>query len=406
MLSWPLQASADATVVSAVPRPGANLASAPAFVALEFSEALNRSLSKADVVTPDGRRLLSDPAREQEIVIPVSGYQPGAYRVEWVAVSAVDGHVLGGAFNFGVGIVPRQTGILERASPSPAEVAAAALRWLEYLGLLSTVGIMVVRRLAANPPRIEWVQPSLPLALTVAFTGGLGVIGAEAFDAAGTLPGAITFLTSGPPGWVRVARVAAEGVALMFCLRGVPLVAPAAVFAAAALAFAGHSAGVRPAAGAILTDSLHVLSAGVWAGGIIALAGLRPPGGWRGEEGRSLLSRFGRVALIAFAVTALTGVLRASAELTAVSDLWTTSYGLVLSVKSVGVLAMVVLSSVTWRRRLPFARAEAAIAVAVLAATALLAAYPMPPARAADGAAIRETAAAGWIRSAFDRARA
>jgi hypothetical protein len=33
--------------------------------------------------------------------------------------------------------------------------------------------------------------------------------------------------------------------------------------------------------------------------------------------------------------------------------------------------------------------------VAVLAATALLAAYPLPPARVADAGAIRDTAAAG-----------
>jgi copper transport protein len=395
VLSWPVQASANATVVSSVPRPGDNLASAPASVTLQFSETLNRSLSNADVLTPDGHRLLSQPARDLEIVIPVAGNQRGAYTVEWVAVSAVDGHVLRGAFGFGVGVVPNHSGPLERAAPAPAEVAAAALRWLEYLGLLGTVGIMVVRRLAANAPLIESAQPPMHFAIAAAFAGGLGVIAVEAFSAAGSLPGAITYLTGGPPGWVRIGRVAAEGLALLFCLRGVRLVAPMAVFAAAALALAGHSAGVRPAAGAIFTDALHVLSAGVWAGGIITLAGLHPPGGWSGEQGRALLGRFGRVALLAFAITALTGVLRATAELTAISDLWTTSYGLVLSAKAVGVLAMVVLSALAWRRGMTFARAEAVLALAVLAATALLAAYPLPPARAADAAAIRETAAAG-----------
>jgi copper transport protein len=394
VLSWPVQASADATVVSSIPRPGDKLVSAPVFVALEFSEQLNRSFSNADVLTPDGRRFVSEPARDEEIVIPVAGNQRGVYRVEWVAVSAVDGHILQGAFDFGVGVAPGQPGVLERSAPSAADIAAAALRWLEYLGLIGTIGIMVVRRLAANPPRITWARPPMHLALAAAFVGGLGVISVEAFGAAGSLPGAITYLTGDVSGWVRTGRVAAEGVALLFCLRGVRFVAPLAVLAAAALALAGHSAGVRPAAGAIFTDALHVLSAGVWAGGIIALATLRPPGGWNGGEGRALVGRFGRVALLAFAITALTGVLRATAELTGVGDLWATSYGLVLSAKSAGVLAMLVLSALVWRRRLAFARLEAAVALVVLAATALLAAYPLPPARVADAAAIRDTAGA------------
>lgn len=391
VLSWPVQASADATVVSTIPRPGDNLNLAPVFVALEFSEKLNRAFSNAYVLAPDGSRFLSEPARDEEIMIPIVGQKRGVYKVEWVAVSAVDGHVLHGGFDFGVGVAPGRAGALERAAPSPADIAAAALRWLEYLGLIGTIGIMVVRRLAANPPRIQWARPSLELALAAAFTGGLGVISVEAFGVAGSLPGAIAYLTADPPGWVRTGRVAAEGVALLFCLRGVRSAAPLAVLAAGALALAGHSAGVRPAAGAIFTDALHVLSAGVWAGGIIALARLRPPGGWNGKEGRALLGRFGRVALLAFAITALTGVLRATAELTRVGDLWATSYGLVLSVKSAGVLAMLVLSALVWRRRMAFARIEAAVAVVVLAATALLAAYPLPPARVADASAISET---------------
>jgi putative copper resistance protein D len=120
----------------------------------------------------------------------------------------------------------------------------------------------------------------------------------------------------------------------------------------------------------------------MWAGGIIALATLRPLGGWRGEEGRALLDRFSRVAPLAFAITALTGVLRATEELSAVTDLWTTPYGAVLSLKTVGVLVMLVLSWLAWRRGLPVARLEAAIALLVIAATALLAAYPLTPGEA------------------------
>ena len=84
------------------------------------------------------------------------------------------------------------------------------------------------------------------------------------------------------------------------------------------------------------------------------------------------------MALIAFAITALTGVLRASDQLHDLTGLWTSSYGEVLVLKSVGVGVMLALSAVAWRRGVPLARAEAALAVLVIAATAVLAAFPAP----------------------------
>jgi len=250
-------------------------------------------------------------------------------------------------------------------SGSP-DLLLAALHWVEYLGLLGGIGSIVVRRIAHNRPQIRWVEPPMHIFLGVAFLGGLAVIAVEAGHA------------SALPGWERVARVAAEGLAFVLCVRGIPLVAPVAVFAAALLPFAGHAAAVQPGAGAEFADAIHVLSAAMWAGGILALATLHPPDGWRGAEARALLDRFGGVALIAFAVTALTGVLRASDQLHDVSGLWTTSYGEVLALKSLGVGIMLVLSAVAWRRGISLARAEAVLAVLVIAATAVLAAFPTP----------------------------
>ena len=190
------------------------------------------------------------------------------------------------------------------------------------------------------------------IAFAAAFVGGLGL-----FVGDPTLPVA--------------ARVAAEGVALTLCVRGNPYVAPFAVLAAALLAVAGHATG----AGAQFADVLHVLSAGMWGGGILALASLRPPEGWTSGEARSLLERFGRVAIIAFAITALTGLLRATEQVNGFSDLWTTTYGIVLVLKGAGVGVMLALSAV-WRRGFGAARLEAAAAVVVVGATALLASFP------------------------------
>ena len=240
----------------------------------------------------------------------------------------------------------------------PPDLVHAVFHWLEYLGLLGGLGSFVVRRVSRFRPRLMWVNPPMHIAFATALAGGLGLLALE-------------------PSWLVVLRVAAEGLALFFCLRSRPLVAPFAVVAAVLLPLTGHAAGVEAPAGAVFADIVHVLSAGMWAGGILALASVRPPDGWQSAEARMLLERFGRVALIAFGITALTGALRATEQLNDVSDLWSTAYGIVLTLKSAGILAMLALS-LGWRRGWPAARAEAGVAVAVVGLTALLAAFPLP----------------------------
>ena len=247
----------------------------------------------------------------------------------------------------------------EGRSPAQPELVAFAFHWLELLGLLGGIGSLVVRRLSRMPPRIGWVDPPMHLAFGAALAGGAGLLVAS-------------------PSLLVLVRVAAEGMALFLCVRGIPLVSVFAVAAACLLPLTGHAAGVEPQpAGAEFADILHVLSAAMWAGGILALGSLRPPGGWRSADAKALVGRFERVAQVAFAVTALTGVLRATEQLSDLSDLWTTAYGEVLAVKIFGVMAMLAVS-VAWRRGSPLARLDAAIAIAVVGVTALLAAFPLP----------------------------
>lgn len=242
----------------------------------------------------------------------------------------------------------------------------AAFRWLEYAGLIGFVGVVVIRRLAGLRPPLGWARASMRPSLVAALIGGVGVV---------TL-GAISMRHLTGAG---VLRVLAEAVALLVCVYGRPLAVPPAIVAVAALAVDGHASQVPSPGGAIFADFIHVLSAGMWAGGIMVLATLRPPGGWGGAEARALIERFGRVAFLAFAITALTGALRATAELRGLSDLWTTEYGFVLSAKLAGVVIMVAMSALMWRRGSQSARYEGLVVLLVLAATAILAVSPIHP---------------------------
>jgi hypothetical protein len=170
-----------------------------------------------------------------------------------------------------------------------------------------------------------------------------------------------------------------------------------------ALAAAGHAAAVRPRWWGVGVDALHLVAAGLWAGGIMALATIRPPGGWRGPQARLLLDRFSPVALPTFLATVGFGVLRGAQELSGLGDLFGTPYGQLLALKVLAVLIMVPLSTLLWLRIRGSPRLEAAVAGAVVGLAALLAAYPLPPARLAEAeAAGRPLAGASALPRAGD----
>lgn len=380
-LAFPPQAGAHAAFVSSRPEPGERLSTAPGAVVLRFSEPLIPRLSGATVADPGGKPSRSPQIGEREIRVPLDTTAPGVYTVEWKTVSPLDGHTLRGSFRFGVGTSPGAEGAGTDVSPRGSDLALAPARALEYAGLLTAAGMLLLAVLARRGRRLGWVQPRLPLAFGAALVGGVAVVGGEALSAGD----AVVYLTSSTPGLARLVRVVGVGLGLLAALVGSPSAAAVALAGSVmALAAAGHAAAVPPAWWGVGVNTVHLLSAGLWAGGILALSTLRPPDGWRGGEGRELLDRFTPVALNAFAVTVGTGILRATQELSVPGDLVASSYGRVLGLKVLAVAAMVPLSVRAWRRVGGSVRGEATLAVVVVTAAAVLAAYPLPPQRAAE----------------------
>jgi copper transport protein len=389
----PSRALAHAAFVSAQPAPGQRLPTAPGVVALRFTEPINTRLSRVIVTGPDGQGFENGSIGQQDIQVRLLGDVAGVYEVSWTTVSLVDGHTLHGSYRFGVRVAPGAGAEGTTAgAPDRADLVVALARTLEDTGLLMAVGMLLVLHLARRSPRLDWVRVPLRLPLALAFASGLAVVAGEALLAApAPSAGAIVeYLAGGVPGLARVIRLAGEAVALGAVPFGPGVVALPLMTALVALAAAGHAAAVRPAWFGIGADGLHLLAAGLWAGGILALATVRPPGGWRSSAARCLLDRFTPVALPAFVATVGFGVLRGIQELDGFGDLLSSSYGQVLDAKMLAVLAMLPLSLLAWRRRLARPRLEAAVAVVVIGAASLLAAYPLPPARAGEAEAAGE----------------
>ena len=270
----------------------------------------------------------------------------------------------------------------------------AVARVIEDLALLLAVGILLLGWLSRREPALRWVRIPLVSALGVACVGGFLVVTGEALAAASSASlGAVTsYLTTGLPGVARLARPVMELVAVIAAAlwrrwTWVPL-----GLALVVLAAAGHAAAIRPSWWGIAVETDHLLSTGIWAGGILGLALQHPPGSWRGEDGRRLLGRFTPVALGAFSISALTGVLRAIQELGGFGAFLGSAYGIALLVKVCLVGVMVLLSIFAWRRHLARPRIEAGVAIAVVVAAALLSAFPLPPARINHSDATQEAA--------------
>jgi putative copper export protein/nitrogen fixation protein FixH len=146
--------------------------------------------------------------------------------------------------------------------------------------------------------------------------------------------------------------VAVCGAAVVYAARrpAGPRLAVLGVAAAGAMfvhAQAGHAETASPVRLLNVADQwLHMLAAGVWVGGLVwLLLGLRK---LDGTARVTAVRRFSQLAFAAVAVIAVTGVLRAVPEVGSLGALVSTSFGVVLLVKS-GLF--VVLMGVAWRNR-------------------------------------------------------
>lgn len=377
LVSTPLRAGAHAELVDSQPAAQARLGLAPASVVLAFSEPMYPALSEATATDPSGRAVTAQPASANEIRIPLLTNLPGVYLVTWKAISATDGHATRGSFTFTVEASAGVAGGIPAGGPTPLDVLIAIGRWIEDGSLLLAVGMLLIGWLARRRHPIDWAHPRLLPPLVAALAAGVVVITGEPTAAGVTLGGAPAYF-GGLAGAARIGRVLLEALACVAVMTGVRLVLLLALpLTLGALSASGHATGLRPAWLGVALDMGHLLAAGIWVGGIMAVATLRPPDGWR-ASGRDLLARFTPWAVAGFAASVGLGAVQAVADVGGASALVSTAYGRVLIAKAAAVAAIIPLSVLAWRHRRVHLRIEAAIGAVVIGAAALLASFPVP----------------------------
>ena len=319
VLTFPARALAHATLIRTMPANGAVLARSPHEARFVFDDPV-RIAAGIRAVRNGGESVLGRRPRVvgggKTLVVPLARLEDGDYTVLWRVVSD-DGHTESGviAFAVGAGRAPPAASLSARNGPTASDVVS---RWLLFGGLLVAAG-----------GGLFWLATGAgrPLLLFPAFVGVF-------LGASGLLPHVGTLSSRFGIAYSVAALLAGLGAAAAAITVAVPRVAPAVwVFGLALLpvpSVAGHALDPGRPRVEVAVDLLHLAAAAVWTGGLVQLAFALRTSSERG----ALVRRFSNVALVAVGVLAVTGVVRALAELRSVAQLWTTGYGRLLIVKT------------------------------------------------------------------------
>jgi copper transport protein len=322
---------AHASFVRSTPSAGEVLERAPRRVTVEFSDGIRPGPRNA-AVENGGRSILRGKPRVvggTTLVLPLERIGDGDYSVRWSVVSD-DGHVEEGVFAFGVGVgrEPPLTTLTARTQITWSRVLS---RTLFFVGVLAAAGAAAFALLVLRPLRVEreLVRPQshvLFFGFLSAFLGADALIHGGAADAT-RFERAIQVAAT-------VAAVGGAAAALAPLYPRLRYLAWSCAFALLATpTLSGHALDRdQPAVIAPLADFAHAAAAAVWFGGLLSLA-FALPHATEESRGRAV-RRFSSVALVAVVVVGAAGVVRAVTELGSIDDLWTTSYGRAILVKT------------------------------------------------------------------------
>jgi len=368
LVSLAVPADAHALPQSSSPRAGASLSTPPSKVTITFGERPDPKLSSIDVLDSTGTSVAAGPAGASSadpltLEVSLKPLAGGVYTVAWRTVSAVDGHRAVGSFAFGVGTAPSPSGTGSIAaggsSSSGPSAAAIAGRWLLYIGLLGLLGASFFGTVVARVPPLV-VRRLLPGAWLVASLGTLVVVADQITEASVNLEQIFT-TSLGPPIVERVVPLGIAGLAVAVAGRGpdrprsaLALVALAAAGALLADVFSSHAAAGQNPVLDVTIQAVHVISVGLWMGGLVGLLltlRRRSPDDTTGRDAR----RFSRLATVGIATVAGTGLLRAVSEVQTPAALVSTDFGRLVIAKTGLLSVLAMLGAVNHFRNVPAA---------------------------------------------------
>jgi copper transport protein len=364
------QAGAHAFLERSDPPAQSILPVAPAQVSLWFTENLEPAATSARLLDQRGEDVpgtsfdIGEP--NQLIVSLPGGLANGTYSIVWRNISTEDGHPATGYVPFTIGTA---ADVAEIAAPADAggstgapQWLRAGARWTAFLGLFAALAVWPVWSLILAPVLArdpDLLAPVLPMVgrfalggLMLSAMGNLAALLVQAADLGGDYGDALrTTLVDTRFGTLMILRFALlivlalilsfvvwndpwrrETEATLGIIASLALVAPYSLNAHAAAQPEGRAM-------AIASDIVHLIGAGLWAGGVALLLAVLLQLWRHGPEHAvranlaSLLPRFSAMAIAAWICLTATGVYAVWLQVGGLDAARETDYGRALLVK-------------------------------------------------------------------------
>ncbi len=365
----PYSVQAHANLVESTPAANAVMEQAPATAQLRFSEPLEASYSRVVLLSAERGPVGTAPSQVAPddayvLLLDLPELPEGQYVLQWRTLSSADGHTLEGVVPFAIGDPAAANAPLVLPPPPPdpralPPVLDVVLRWLTVLALSVVIGSAVFSWVVWQPVvadaagTSDYLRAALrrltigaTLVALVATLGMLVVMGSN------TGLGVWGLLTGSRVGVLLGVRAALVLLLTAACWLDSPyrpaLVMSIGCGALLTISLLSHSAVPQLQADATLStllagfaitfDFVHLLATAVWVGALpallIGLYGLRR--NWAGGQhvdAPVLIARFTSLATAAVIILAATGSYAAFQQIGQISELWTTTYGLALTIK-------------------------------------------------------------------------
>ena len=404
---------AHAGLKSSEPAASSVLEQAPKEIALNFGEAVEVSFGSIRlfdsnsqlIVLPTPKYGALDGAVDAKTVrVEIPELEPGSYLVVWRVVSA-DSHPVQGAFAFQIGtrgldLADLGEEILASSNtPASVRLMMGLARWLSFLGVMVLVGAML---LAIRVVGISRIDKIIFGAWMVALVGSVFVLLLQAPYALGQamsvseIFGSVDDVLQTRLGtWLAVRGAILMVFLLLIWRRDLHqksiyrmLASLAGIGLFATFSISGHPGMREFSVLSIGTDIVHFLCVSAWMGGLVTLVLLGRE--WQGKSPR-VISWFSFTATISMPIMVATGVAQAWRMMEGFQNIFSTTYGIVLSVKVL--LVVVAIAAGTRARQLfkskkveqqdlkeiKFSKTivvESMIGIVVLAVTAVLVSVP------------------------------
>ena len=406
-------AEAHAGLKSSEPAASSVLEQSPKEIVLNFGEAVEVSFGSIRLFDSNSKLVELPMPKYVEaygvidaktIRVEIPELQFGSYLVVWRVVSA-DSHPVQGAFAFQIGTKGlnleslSQEILASSSAPFAVKLAMGFARWLSFLGVMVMVGAMLLATRIIGLSRVDkiifgswitaFVGSTLILLLQAPYALGQAMSIGEVFSAVDDV------LQTRLGTWLVVRGTILLAFLLLIRQRNLhdrPIYRMVAILLGiglfATFSISGHPGMREYSALSIGTDIVHFLSVSAWMGGLVTLVLLGRK--WQSESSL-VISWFSFTATISMPIMVATGVAQAWRMMEGFQNIFSTTYGVVLSVKVLLVIVAIAAGTRARQvfksknvdqqdlREIKFSRtvlAESMIGVAVLAVTAVLVSVP------------------------------